>query len=66
MYIQGICNATSFQMSVMSSQFTSDERVDSEAVDKVIIFFLGGGEELSDKVQLRVHFSCTVQQSLGH
>ena len=45
---------------------TSDEGVDPETVDKVVVSLLGAREELGGKVEPGVHLPGRVQESLGH
>lgn len=45
---------------------TSDKRVDAQSIDIVVISLLCGREQLSNEVQVGVHLSSSVKQTLGH
>ena len=45
---------------------TSDERVDAESVDVVVVPLLRCREQLSNEVKVRVHLSCSVEQTLSN
>ena len=45
---------------------TSDKRVDAESVDVVVVPLLRCREQLSNEVKVRVHLSCSVEQTLGN
>ena len=45
---------------------TSDERVDAESIDVVVVPLLCCCEQLGNKVKVRVHLSCSVEQTLSN
>ena len=45
---------------------TSNERVNSESIDEVVVFLFGAGEQFGHQVQLGVHLPGGVQECLGH
>ena len=51
---------------VLHMYSTSNERVNSESIDEVVVFFLGAGEQFGHQVQLGVHLPGGVQERLGH
>ncbi len=45
---------------------TSDEGVDAESIDVVVVPLLCGREQLGNQVQVGVHLSCSIEQTLGY